>query len=240
MKASTYFFMGKISDDTSRFQVQQEPMGKLFLEVYIDGIAIWGATRKKFDNFWPEIKEAFEIIISTYIFKTKKPITYSIVDWVEAKETISRENIIGWIIGKHKKGTPRPRRSKFNTPWKKAASIYPKLVTMANHRLALKDFKAAMLDSGDDAFFFAYRAVEDICRAITGATEIGKSEWQAMHKTIGTRTTQIKPITKVSKKIRHGDVENNVVKRARKNRDFYLDIARDVIFKEFKRTFPEF
>jgi len=47
-------------------------------------------------------------------------------------------------------------------------------------------------------------------------------------------------LTKVATKVRHGDVDNSIVRRAKKRREKLISIARQVIEKELKRTFPKF
>jgi len=241
-KKSTYFFIGNLSDQSAKYFVNEYPLiGGFFLEVHLNGIALWVSTKKDFDNIFRKTKEIFDIIIPAFVFKTNKTLTYRLEHWVEAKETISRKNIVGWILNPFVSREHYPRQSKKNSPWKKAAWFYNNLRKgNNNHTLALKDYHSALLDVGPDSFLFAYRAVEDICRAVTGCDEIGKNDWGKMRKTLRITKTFIDPLTNVSKLVRHGSVTKINVKRAIKNRGRYLNITHSIIEKEFKRKFPQF
>jgi hypothetical protein len=239
---STYFFVGRLSS-ISAFQVQQEPLQKgFFLEVFLEGIAIWGISDKPFADIYPEVKDIFDTLIAAYTFKTKERLSYTLESWIETKDIASSNNMVGWILKGRGVGTPRKARSKVNTPWKKAALFHRTLLEKGNinHRLALKDYYHAFLDTSDDAFLFAYRSIEDICRAITGTPDVNGKAWKTMHMRLGTSKTLIDPLTEIATCVRHGDKNNSIVIAARQNRDHLIDIAHQVILKEMKMTFPKF
>lgn len=239
---STYFFIGKLSDHTARYQVQQEPLvNDFFFEVFLDGISIWGSTDKDFRELLPEVKEIFNIIISAFVFKTKKPLSYTLQSWVEVKELVATKNVIGWLFPPFSPLIPRPERSRLNTPWKKAVWFYNNQSRgNNNHLVALKDYRSAITDTSEDAFLFAYRSIEDVCRAITRSDEIEDSEWRQMHSILKTSRPTIDPLKKVADKVRHGDKNHRVVVQAKTNRDSLIDIAHKFIKREMKRTFPKF
>ncbi|MBI2327392.1 hypothetical protein HYU92_03640 [Candidatus Curtissbacteria bacterium] len=241
-KGSSYFFVGKLSDNSVNYQVQEAKLTNNFtLEVFLDGIAVWGYTKKGFDDLKDEIKEILNLLIAAVSFQTKKPLSYFLNNWVEAKEVKATKNIIGWMMPLFKQINPKTRKSPINTPWKKAVWFYNNLSKgNNNHSLALKDFHSAISDASDDAFLFAYRAVEDICRAINGCDEIEDKHWQKMHHDLGTTKKMLDPLTRVATKVRHGNKNHKSVIQARSNRYNLLQISHNVITQELKRTFKKF
>lgn len=244
-RTSTYFFVGRLSDHTAKYQIQQEPLLDGFhLEIYLDGIALWVNTDKPFKRLYPEVKEIFNLIVSAFVFKTEKPLGYTLNNWVESKKVISSENIIGWVFPHFTPLKPLRKNARESLPWRKAAWLYRNLSNgNNNHRLALKDYRAALSDTTQDAFLFAFRALEDVCRAVTDAEEIYEPEWNQMHNTLKTTSTErykIMDLTKISAKVRHGNVNHKIVPRSKKKKDEYLEVVHKTLARELKRTFPQF
>lgn len=239
---STYCFIGTLSARSAKYNVQEFPLLDGWkLEVFLNGIAIWGHTNNKFDEMYPMIREVFSIIVAAFVFKTKKRLSFSLQNWVETKHVSARENVVGWILDPFANRKHYSERSPRNNVWKKSAWLYNNRASGSNnHILALKDYYSAIMDSGDDAFLFAYRAVEDICRAITGCDEIRNQHWKAMHARLGTSETLVQPLTKVAKEVRHGNLTHQDVLQARPMKDTLLDIAHEVIEREFKIVFGSF
>lgn len=241
---STYYFIGRLSpiEFCTKFNPGEIHLRNgLVLEVFWDGIAIWiPGTAKKFDILRPKVMDAFEIIIATFILLTNIRVNFTLQSWVEAKNCVSKSNIIGFIIPPGTKLSTPNQKSRPSTAWRRAGKYYLSIASSFYHRLALKDFKACISSYGDDAFFYAYRVVEDIRRAVTGHMPDDletKKYWAEMHKILGTSKVQIDPLTDVSKKVRHGAVNDPIVKRARKNKDKIINIALAILKKEFKRSF---
>ena len=108
-------------------------------------------------------------------------------------------------------------------------------------RQALKDYVSALNDSGDDAFFYAYRAVEAVCRSVSSPkNELQASDWRRMHAALGTSKSTIDPLTNVAKEIRHGNVTGKALAKARKSRTVVLTIARKVIAKALMKRYRGF
>jgi len=208
----------------------------------LDGISIWGTTDKPFVQLLPEVKDMFNMIIAAVAFKTKKPLTYELENWIEAREVVATKNMIGFLYPAIRPlAPPLPERSPTNTPWKKAVWLFQNLSKgNGNHVLALKDFHSALLDAGPDSFLFAYRAIEDICRAVTNVDEMTKSAWSQMHQTLGTSKAQIESLKKVADKVRHGNRDHSLVTQEMPNRSVLIDTAHKVIAAELRRTFPRF
>jgi hypothetical protein len=239
---STYFFIGKLSDHSAKYFISNLKItDNLFLEVMLDGFSIWGDTEKEFNIFFRDVKEIIDILVSAFVFGTQKPLSFMFEHWIESKKIISKENMIGWILNTHGSIQHYPRYSKYNTCWKKAVYLYQNINKLNNnHILALKDYRSALIDTSDDAFLFAYRSIEDICRASTGCDDVNNKAWEKMHNILDTSKITIDSLRSVAEKVRHGDKTNQIVVQAKNEREKLIKTAHEVIEKEFERKLPKF
>jgi len=244
---STYFFIGRLSDPGSRFQVQDARLGGgLRLAVFWDAIVVSGPTVDPFDSFRSRVQRALDLTVAAYVFKTKNPIDYRLENWVEALK-VSTDGVVGRFLRPTQPPPPiASTRSPINTPWKLAARLDQAHVAAKiteNHVLALRDYQLAMLDPSDNAFIYAYRAVEDICRAVSGQPDIDAQAWTAMNNALNTTQQLTDPLRLASIAIRHNvqspGPQTNLA-AARANRAQTIDIAHQVTAKEMTRTFPWF
>lgn len=236
---STYYFIAQLNPES---ECRTFNPGELkindgwVVDIYYDLICIWNPNvHESFDKIRPFVSQAFKLLIDLFSFRTKKIISYQLLTWVEAKDISSPKNVIGMFksnLGSIKiSGQKHPT----NRIWRKVAKGFSVFKDNPYLRIAIKDYVSALRDGGDDAFFFAYRAIESICRGITGATgDLKNSDWEKMHRRLGTTKTQIDPLFKASTPIRHGDVDSSELIAARSNRNNILDISREVLKAEFK------
>jgi hypothetical protein len=126
---------------------------------------------------------------------------------------------VGWILPKNSKRKPVSQSNKLNNEWIKAIFLFVNLYKLGNnnHKLALKDYYQSISDSGADSFLYAYRALEDICRAITGKDK-AQDGWNDMHIKLGTVAEDFKEITSISEAVRHGNINESMVVGALKNK----------------------
>lgn len=207
-----------------------------------DSVSIWVVTSKKFDNIRTQIENTLNVISSGASFKLNQPITPVFTNWIEAKEIRARKNMVGIII-KGPVPPHYPQRSSKNSCWKKSARLYDHLykgVGNNNHVYALNDYRSALLEKGPNFIIFAYRAIEDICRAVTGSDYVGENEWNQMHKILKTSKKMIDPLRTLSESVRHGAMGRADVKKSNAKRQQLILIARKVLEKELYRTFPNF
>lgn len=235
---STYFFLGRLTEPGARYQLQEAKLRDGFrLEVFLEHIAIWGTSDQRFDPLRMAVKSTLDTIVSAFAFRTRRAVSYSLESWVEAKSTEATKNVIGWFRPAGSVPPTADRRGR-SAAWAKAVRLYNTMTaSQANHVLALKDLNSARRDSSADAFLFAYRAIEDICRAATGMGEAQKA-WAKMHNILGTTKEQIDPLTDLSQYVRHGAVDSPVVLDALTRKEKLVDIAHDIVAREFKRSFP--
>ena len=242
LKKSTYFFIGKLSDESAKYYVIEYRLkGGFRFEILLDGLVVWGSTKIPFETLMPRVRNMLDIILSAFALKTNKPLNYNLTHWVETKEVTATKNMIGWVRNPYNPKIHYPVRSKHNSAWKKACWLYTnKSKGNSNHILALKDYRSALSDTSPDSLFFAYRATEDICRAVTQCQKIDPKDWEAMRTTLNISRKSLNPLIKASKAVRHGSISERSVRSAMKKRDKMLGISRNVIEREFKRTFPGF
>jgi len=244
---STYFFIGRLSDPGSRFQVQDAQLGGgLKLAVFWDAIVISGPTVDSFAALRPRVQKAFDLTTAAYVFKSKSPIDCRLENWVEALN-VSTDGVVGRFLRPSQPPPPiAPTRSPVNTPWRLAARLnrlYVASKVTENHVLALRDYQLAVLDPSDNAFIYAYRAVEDICRSVSGQPDIDAPAWAVTNNTLNISQQLTDPLRLASIAIRH-NVQSTVAQAnlatARASRTQTIDIAHQVIAKEMARTFPWF
>ena len=139
--------------------------------------------------------------------------------------------VVGTIHERYEAGAVReldgPRARDFTT----AANAAWRFVREPTLRLAFKDLGFSLHDRGDDAFIYAYRAVENARRfhaAKVSATET-TPVWPPLHAALGTSEAQLQPLTDAATSLRHGDTKSAALAAARVNRDATLVLAEEVL-----------
>jgi len=220
------------------------------IDIFFNGITIWNPKlRADFVKIRPFVNEIFDMLISTFIFRehmiSKRifKLSLSIQRCIEARDVSSKSNLIWTLDYPVKKIYSPSTKARVNVTWRRAAKYFKAIHQSSNHKIMLKDYKSCIGDSGDNAFFFAYRIIEDIRRAINlekGITD--ERNWKELHKSLNTRKTFIDPLTNVATKVRHGNIKSPIVVNARQKdkREKILKIAFDLMKREFERKFPGF
>ncbi|HMS22689.1 MAG TPA: hypothetical protein PKA38_02885 [Candidatus Levybacteria bacterium] len=236
-EASTYFFIGRISDFSAEYQVQNKFIdGNYVFELFMSGISIWGKSDKPFEEVRSEIIQMLDTIFGLFTLSTNKPLIYTLEHWVETKENVATKNIIGWFKPTNNPVRVRSMRSPINTAWKNSVKYCRKVLSSnPNYSLALQDYHKSIIDTGDEAFFYAYRAVEDICRAVSGMDDTKESAWDKMHKDLGTTKEQLDSLLKVAEEIRHGKKNTQKIKDARTKRAELLGASKQIVEIAFNK-----
>ena len=144
--------------------------------------------------------------------------------WLEVRGVEARTNVVGTIHERYEAGAVTeldgPRARDFTT----AANAAWRFVREPTLRLAFKDLGFSLHDRGDDAFLYAYRAVENARRF--HADKLSATEttpvWPPLHAALGTSEGQLQPLTDAATSIRHGDTKSAALAAARVNRDATL------------------
>lgn len=248
----TYYFIATLSpaEACRDFNPGELDLGARYrLDIFFNGIAIWNPNiRLHFVKVSPFVREAFDILVAAFIFRehivSKRIFKLSIAlqRCIEAMNVKAEHNLIWTLDYPGKIYTPN-RRARVNVSWRRVAQFFQAINQSVYHKLILKDYLACIREPGDNAFFFAYRIVDDIKNAINFEKGITDEHcWTELHRLLKTNEMRIKPLTDVGKKVRHGNINSDVVMDARKkySRKKILDIAFDLMKREFKRKFKGF
>ena len=245
---STYYFVGKLSPEEPCANFNP---GEIHLrdgwvmDIFQSGIAMWNPTiREGTDSVRGLVDDAMDTIVSTFNFITDRQpgLKHSIHNCIEARGVSSKKNLIWWFVGSLPRRSPS-RNNKDSRYWRKAGRFHSQISESKNfyYKLALRDYKACMQNLfTDDAFFYAFRIAEDIRQATTQRLEEGlpiKKYWEEMHKILGITEKEIKPLTDVATKVRHGNVRDTIVLKAREKRGEIISIAIKVMRAGFSKAF---
>ncbi len=245
----TYYFTASLNPaETCRdFNPGELNLGEGYrLDIYFNGITIWNPNLKanfvKINKF---IRETFDIIIPAFIFREHIisnrifKLSLSMQRCIEAMNVKAEHNLI-WTLDYPGKIYAPSTKARVNVSWRRVARFFPLISRNINHKIALKDYLACINDSGDNAFFFAYRILEDIRGAINLELNISdERDWSGMHKLLISDESFMKPLTEVATKVRHGNLNSPIVVSTRKkrNKKKLLNIAFELMRREFKRKY---
>ncbi len=240
-RASTYFIIGTLFPDADclAFNPGEMALGRGWvLDICYTLVSLWNPRlRRPFHVLKPMVREYLSLLVDLYSFHANKILSFRLVHWVETREVIAKQNMIGVFMGTDSIKISSNRNNPQNRRWRKVAKIFFDVLNDPHLRLAVKDYVNAMRDEGHDSMFFAYRAVEHVCRSISGvAGQISAAEWAKMHQSLGTSKPLIDPLINAATRVRHGDVASHQVARARHQRDKILAISRDVLIRRFRYT----
>ncbi len=240
-ESSTYYVIGKLApeDDCRDFNPGEILMGEdWILDIFHAGISVWkaGETRD-FGDVKQLMIDAMETAVGCFNLITDLKLRVTSQSWLEARGVVSKHNVIGWFMPRMDARWTFERSAAVNDIWRRIGSFVFRINDSFYHKMALRDYRSSMENSGDDAFFYAYRMLEDIRRAVTQKYD-AESNWPEMHAILGTNESELKPLTDVATKVRHGQVHDPLVKSARGKSTELLKLGADVLIKEFNRTFP--
>jgi hypothetical protein len=155
--------------------------------------------------------------------------------WVEARDVVGEATMMGFTSPRFAHAElwalDDPRNSAIREAVRNAVGVRARPL----HRLALRDFHAAMLEPSDDAFVHAYRAVEAIRQAIR-PTGSEKAQWAAMHAKLGTAEVDYQELAKTSAVVRHAKRGSPAIRGARRprRRKWLLDLSREAVLLELE------
>lgn len=89
-----------------------------------------------------------------------------------------------------------------NTPFRRAAAMHRKFGDRPPVVAALRDFRQALIETGDYSAFFSFRVLEDIACSF-GVTKDDKPKWDVMNEALGTSPSYWKELTKRGTRARH-------------------------------------
>jgi hypothetical protein len=241
-RASTYFIIGTLSPDADclAFNPGELKLGRGWvLDICYTLVSLWNPRlRRPFHVLKPLVREQMKLVADLYSFLAIRLLSFMLVDWVEAREVIAKQNMIGLFKDSDAIRISGNRNNEQNRRWRKVARIFGYVLGQQQLRLAVKDHVNAMREEGQDSAFFAYRAVEHVCRSITGTVDqLSSADWDKMHQVLGTSKSMIGPLTKAATQVRHGNLTStNQVERMVKRKKELLAISRNVLTLRFRSS----
>jgi hypothetical protein len=237
---SGFWFYGRLSPAANaHFRVDEVQVGEAtFVNVAWDGIVVWA--RPDLDDYgWrgavrspEEAARVFRLVAGAYALLTERPYTITLEGWIEATNASFRDTVPGFHVRRFTLDA-LPASDRENVAMRKAIELAGASRERPGFRQALLDLLAAYGDSGDDAFLFAYRAIEDVAREITGSADLATDDWKTFHRHLerdpDEAKQQIEPLTVARRAAAHGDASDTALDLARNERYERLRIARVLV-----------
>jgi hypothetical protein len=243
-KSSAFWFHGRIHPAprvpafyAEEIQVEED----VTLEIICEGISVWAKPGTKRYKQPGEATDLFRLVFSAYALLGRDAFDPELEGWIEATKAQLEGSMVGFIIprsiGPEEKESAETKRVQAAADLAIAVREFPSL------RLAIRDIYAAVRDrdASDDAFFFAYRAVEDCARALSGAdTDIGGKEWAALHERLGLDPDEgkerLEPLTRARRAAAHGNESAEQLQDARLKKAQLIDLARETVIRVLENT----
>lgn len=240
---SAFWFYGRLRPAAAtRFNVTEFPIARgARLEVFHDGIAVWARPRASAFNTFEQARDLLRLVTAAYGLVSSVALDFALEGWVEATEADFRGTVVGFGVDPRGHDPYLPTRSHRSTDMRRAARLAAAIHHLPGWRLAVRDVHAALRDGGDDGFVFAYRALEDIARAVSGQTgQLRKQDWAKLHQLLGTTDAaflaRIQPLHDARRAAGHGDEKDPQLQAARSNRDAVIEIGRRIVAEALEQA----
>ena len=234
---SGFWAVGKLSPLAyTGFDVQNVPVDTdTFVDLYADGLALWSKAGSTFARSYEESRSFLGLVTASYTLVAGVALDFAYTGWVEAKEATFDGTMIGFIVQRG----PRPKvspTSKRSTQMRTAVEIAAAVAHRGPWRLAVRDVHAAHLaaQQTDDAFVFAYRAIEDLTRAWSAD---GRKSWADLQQHLGTTEAafkrRTKPLNEARDAVGHGDENDAALVYAREHTARLIGLSRTIVREAF-------
>jgi hypothetical protein len=128
-----------------------------------------------FDDALTLARETIALTVAAYALVSGTALDWSLGGWVEATSAQFDSSVVGFTVDPRER---LPTENERSDDIRKAATLAVAAEATPSWRLAIRDIYAALQERGDDAFVFAYRAIEDVARAVSGsAGDLRGSDW---------------------------------------------------------------
>jgi hypothetical protein len=229
--------MGKLSPFAATgFNVQNVPVAPdTQVEAFADGLAIWSKAGGTFARSVDEARAFLGLVAASNTLVSGVALDFTFTGWVEATHATFDGTMVGFVL-------PRGPGPKIRDDSKrsKAMMVAIEVAVAVFHRgpwrLAVRDVHAAYLAArlSDDAFVFAYRAIEDLTRAVSST---GKKSWPDLNAHLATTETALKRRTKrlfdARNAVAHGDENDPALVYAREHTGRLLGVSRAIVREVF-------
>jgi hypothetical protein len=233
---SAFWFHGRLRPTAAtRFNVEEFEIAKgVRLEVFHDGIAVWSKPGASAVTTIEDAGDLMRLVTAAYGLISGVALDFSLEGWVEATDARFSGTVVGFGVDPRGHDPHMPKRSNRSVDMKKAAGLACAVRHLPGWRLAVRDVHAALRDGGDDAFVFAYRALEDVARAVSGQSDqLRSADWAQLHRLLGTTSAaflgRIGPLHDARRAAGHGNEADPKLRTARANRAAVIAIGRSIV-----------
>lgn len=219
--------------NATRFNVQNvEVVDFVWVEVFADGVAVWSKSSATLARSNTEARDFMSLIVAAYTIRTGIALDFIFTGWIEATKATFEGTIVGFVVprGHRARMDPNSRRS---DDMRAAIALAATAHDQGPWRLAIRDVHAAyqaLAARSDDAFVFAYRAVEDLAHAVSPTAA---KDWAALQRHLGTTESVLKRRTKRLRDARdavvHGDANHAALVAARKTPARLVGVGRSMV-----------
>lgn len=241
--SSGWWFYGRLRPAAAtRFNVQQVRLqDETYLEIFHDMIGVWSKPAPYVIEGRRAARELFDLVVSAYAFISRVVLDWSLEGWVEAAHASFSGTVMGVVVDPRGHDPELPPNSRQSVEMRHAAELAVAVWGMhGGYRLALRDIRAALADDGDDAFVFAFRALEDLAYAYSFRRgQLQPADWSRLAEHLGMADEDFKARKKPLKDARdmwgHGDTENPELAAARAAREALIEEARQIVAEALHR-----
>jgi hypothetical protein len=213
------------------------------VEVFVDGLAVWSKPGATLARTVEDARDLMGLIAAAYTIHSGTALDFTLSGWVEATRATFDGTMVGFAVprGHSPSMNPQGERSRNMAA---AIDLAVAVLDRGPWRLAVRDVHAAhlaLVSNSDDAFVFAYRAVEDLAHAVSPT---GAKSWPHLHAHLGTTETRFKRRTKALREARdavaHGDMHHRALTEARPRLENLVRLARSIVREAIaaERTLP--
>jgi hypothetical protein len=205
-----------------------------------DGITVWARPGTRAAKTLEEAQQLFQLVVGAYALLRRAAYDVTLDGWVEAERATLADSFIGFMSQQREPGlAPRIEQAE-DADLRTAIAVAGWCRDQPWWRVALRDLHAAFGERGDDAFLYAYRAVEGACRALTGADDLSDRDWRAFIGYLGSdeqiERSRIALLRQARAAVAHGDENDPNLQRARQQRTVTITTARDVLAEALIHT----
>lgn len=237
-ESSGFWFYGRLGPTflVPPFNVSDVEVGDgARLEIGWEGIGLWASPGHRSFKQPGEATSLFRTVVGAWAAMSGTALTVAVEGWVEAHHAEFLDATMGWFSNRPGAAAQALPDTEISRNMRSACELAVRVRSSAAYRLALRDIHSALSDTEDDAFVFAYRALEDIARAVTGSVgQLRDSDWAALHERLGQEAAEaraeIEPLRLARNAVVHGTKDNEALFVAHQRRaELLLDARRRVL-----------
>lgn len=197
------------------------------VEIAWEGIGLWSRPGHRQFKQIGEATSLFRTIVGAWATMSGTALAVTTEGWIEATGVEYDSSIMGWVI--NRPGAAAQAVSDSETSWRMrtACDLAVAVHDLPPYRLALRDLHNALGETEPDSLVFAYRALEDLARAVSGQKgNLTGADWRALHERLGQdpaeARAQIEPLRLARNALMHGNAGAAEADRGQARRDEFL------------------